>query len=37
MDWNVVGEIVKNVVVAVLLVGNIAGLGYLMVKKYQTS
>jgi hypothetical protein len=37
MDWNIVGEIAKNVVVAALLAGNIGGLGYLLVKRFQTT
>ena len=37
MDWNIVGEIAKNVIVAALLAGNIGGLAYLLVKRYQTT
>lgn len=37
MDWNVVAEIAKNVFVAALLAGNIGGLAYLLVKRFQTT
>jgi hypothetical protein len=37
MDWNVVGEITKNLIVAALLAGNIGALGYLSVELSSTT
>lgn len=37
MDWNVVGEVAKNVVVAGLLAGNVVLLAVLFVKRYRAT
>ena len=37
MDWNVIAEIAKNVVVGALIIGNVGGLIYLIVGRIRAA